>query len=224
MYFPKGQLELSKPGEFSTIEIKHITISMIALTIAFTFALSGNNIFNAFASGKGFQLNLIPFGLSLSILGITTAFFSHEISHKFVAQKYGLWAEYRLFPKGIGLALLFGFLIPYPFAAPGAVMFRGESRTWETGRIAMAGPLANILIASITLPLYLFVFFEDKALSFMLGYICLINTVLATFNLFPLGPLDGIKVIKWNPTVWIIMLIVSMTLLVLIMQKFSLDL
>ena len=102
------------------------------------------------------------------------------------------------------------------FAAPGAVMFRGEPRDFEMGHIAVAGPLANIVIAAVTLPLYLFVFYEISVLGEIIGFICLINTVLATFNLLPFGPLDGVKVVRWNGVVWTILLIVSMTLMAII--------
>ncbi len=207
MYFPKGTLEVGKPGKFSRMEITHLLISMGVLTIAFAFALSGNNIYNGLT--KGFSLDNLFFYIQLTFLGIITAFFFHELSHKFMAQKYGLWAEYRMFPKGLSLALLLGILTPFVFAAPGAVMFRGQIRPFEMGKIAVAGPLANIIIAMITLPLYLFVFFEDILLGRIVLFICFINALLATFNLLPLGPLDGAKVVRWNATVWIILFIIA---------------
>ena len=37
MYFPKGTIELGNPGEFSRLEITHLIISIIVLTIAFSF-------------------------------------------------------------------------------------------------------------------------------------------------------------------------------------------
>ena len=42
MYFPKGTMDVEKPGRFSKTEIIHLLISMFVLTIAFSFALSGN--------------------------------------------------------------------------------------------------------------------------------------------------------------------------------------
>jgi len=216
MYFPKGTLERGKPGKFSRIEINHLFISIIVLTIAFSFALTRNNLITGFV--YGFKLHVFPFGIIKSFLGVLTAFFFHEFSHKFMAQRFGLWAEYRMFPRGLFLALLLGVSTPLVFAAPGAVMFRGEPRDFEMGQIAVAGPLSNIVIASITLPLYLFVFYETPALGQIVGFICLINAVLATFNLLPFGPLDGVKVVRWNGVVWAILLIVSMTLMAIIFR------
>ena len=221
MYFPKGTLEAGKPGRFSGIEIRHLLISMVVLTVAFTFALTGNNLITGLSNG--FDLSKIPYGLAVTFFGIVTAFFFHELSHKITAQKHSLWAEYRMFPQGLSLALLLGLLTPFVFAAPGAVMFMGGSRYHETGRIAMAGPLANIIVALVSLPIYLFIVFESQILGQIFGFVCLINAFLAVFNLLPFGPLDGVKIIRWNATVWIIMLILSILILMYIMPRFSLN-
>jgi len=221
MYFPKGSLNSGKPGKFSAIEIRQLLISMIVLTFAFTFAITGNNLITGLRFG--FNPSQIPYGIAISFFGIVTAFFFHEISHKIIAQKQNLWAEYRMFPQGLGFALILGLLTPFVFAAPGAVMFMGGSRYHETGKIAMAGPLANIIVALITLPIYLFVLFEFQIIGQIIGFVCLINAFLGTFNLLPFGPLDGIKIIRWNATVWIILLITAIIILMTIMPKFSLQ-
>lgn len=221
MYFPKGTLEAGRPGKFSGIEIRHLLISMVVLTVAFTFALTGNNLITGLSNG--FNLDNIPYGLVVTFFGIVTAFFFHELSHKITAQKHNLWAEYRMFPQGLSLALLLGLLTPFVFAAPGAVMFMGGSKSHETGRIAMAGPFANIIVALVSLPIYLFVVFESQILGQIFGFVCLINAFLAVFNLLPFGPLDGVKIIRWNATVWIIMLIISIFILMYIMPRFSLN-
>jgi Zn-dependent protease len=218
MYFPKGSLDAGKPGKFSRIEVTHIIISMLVLTVAFSFAITQNNLL--WGAQNGFNLEALPFGLLLSFLAVAIAFFFHEIAHKFMAQRHGLWSEYRMFPQGLLIALFLGLFTGFVFAAPGAVMFRGGSRDYETGKIAMSGPLANIVIAGVTLLLYLFVFFEDQLLGLIVGFICFINAFLATFNLLPFGPLDGTKIIRWNATVWIIMLIISITTLVLILMNY----
>jgi Zn-dependent protease len=219
MYFPKGSLDAGKPGKFSRIEISHILISMAVLVVAFSFAITRNNLL--WGLNNGFDFERLPTGLLLSFLGVVTAFFFHEIAHKFMAQRHGLWSEYRMFPQGLLIALFLGILTGFVFAAPGAVMFRGGARNHETGKIAVSGPSANIVIACVTLLLYLFVFFEDPILGSIVGFICYINAFLATFNLLPFGPLDGSKIIRWNATAWIILLIIAITTLVLIFTKFD---
>ena len=222
MYFPKGSVEVGKPGKFSKIEINHLIISMAVLTFVFSLLITRNNVIYGLI--YGFNLSILPYGLVLSFLGIVTAFFFHEISHKLMAQKHGLWAEYRMYPQGLRLALFLGIFTPFVFAAPGAVMFRGGSRDYETGLIAIAGPLANIIIALITFPLYLFVLYEESMLGQIVGFICFINAFLALFNLLPFGPLDGMKVIRWNATAWILMLILSIVMLMMIFPRITLSL
>jgi len=222
MYFPKGSIEVGKPGKFSRIEINHLIISMAVLTFVFSLLITRNNVI--YGLMYGFNLSILPYGFVLSFLGIVTAFFFHEISHKLMAQKHGLWAEYRMYPQGLRLALFLGIFTPIVFAAPGAVMFRGGSRNYETGLIAIAGPIANIIIALITFPLYLFVLYEESMLGQIVGFICFINAFLALFNLLPFGPLDGMKVIRWNATAWILMLILSIVMLMMIFPRITLSL
>ena len=134
MYFPKGTIELGNPGEFSGLEIKHLLISIFALTFAFSFALTRNNMIEVFYYNE-FQLNRFILGIAQSFLGVIIAFVCHEISHKYIAQKYRLWSEYRMNTKGIIFASILGFLTPIVFAAPGAVIFRGKVRVFVVVRL-----------------------------------------------------------------------------------------
>lgn len=210
MYFPKGTLDGGAPGKFSRTEIHHLLLAIGVLTLAFSFAFSGNSILFGFKNAQ-----TLLFAIPIAFLGILTAFFVHELSHKFMAQKYGLWSEFRMYPRGLLLSLFFAVFTGFVFAAPGAVMFRGETRNFEMGRIAAAGPLANIIIAAITYPLYRFVFFETP-FGKILGFICLINALLGTFNLLPFGPLDGMKVIRWNGIAWAALFIIAIIMMILI--------
>jgi|YNPNPStandDraft_1061719.scaffolds.fasta_scaffold49799_2 Zn-dependent protease len=198
MYFPKGTLEMGKPGRFSRTEIIHIIIALIVLTIAFSFPLSQSRIINGSIAPQRL-IDSIP----VAFLALLTAFFIHELAHKFMAQRYGLWSEFRMFPLGLMLSLLLAIFTGVVFAAPGAVIFRGgETRLFETGRIAAAGSTANIIIAAVSLLLYFHLFFDDITIGTLIGFICLVNGLLATFNLIPLGSLDGKKIIVWNGIVW----------------------
>jgi Zn-dependent protease len=66
------------------------------------------------------------------------------------------------------------------------------------------------------LPLYLFIFFETKNIGNIIGFICLVNALLATFNLLPFGGLDGAKVIRWNGIVWAILFSIALVITITI--------
>ena len=103
-------------------------------------------------------------------------------------------------------------------------MFRGGSREFETGKIAVSGPLSNLMVSVIALFLFFYVFFEISIINKIVGFICIINAIMATFNLLPLGPLDGVKIVRWNATVWAILLIISISVMfrmLLFLQLFS---
>ena len=212
MYFPKGTLKMGKPGEFSRIEVIHILIAMVVLTFSFSFPISNNRLLFG-----GINIDSLLMSIPISFFGLLTAFLVHELSHKFVAQRYGLWSEFRMFLGGLIISTFLAVFTGVLFAAPGAVIFRGDARSFEMGKIAAAGSSANIIIAAITLPLYLF--FETSLISRIVGFVCLVNALLATFNLLPFGQLDGAKVIRWNGILWAILFILALTITIIIFPQ-----
>jgi Zn-dependent protease len=183
-------------GVFSGIEVRDIVIAWLALGAA--FALSYGSRTSLFGSG-GLDLSKMGFYFVVAILTVGPGFVFHELSHKFVAQRYGFWAEFRMWPMGLMLALLtslFGLI----FAAPGATYISGMNISKEeNGVISIAGPLTNTAIAIIFLPLALF---SSGFLGFLGATGAYINFFLALFNLIPIGPLDGSKVFRWNLAIW----------------------
>jgi Zn-dependent protease len=114
-----------------------------------------------------------------------------------------------MYPRALLASVTLAFFTGLVFAAPGAVMFRGHTRPFETGRIAAAGPSANIVITFVTYVLYRFVAVKGDLVTTVIGFICLVNSLLATFNLLPFGPLDGKKVVEWNGIVWCLLFSIS---------------
>jgi len=191
---------------FSRTEIIHILIAMVTLTIAFSFVfVPYPPLSHILAAIKN-----IP----LSFLAIATAFFCHETAHKYMGQKYGYWSEFRMFPQGLLLALFLGVTVGIVFAAPGAVQIWGRPSREESGKISAAGPSTNIAISLIFMVIWLFSGGIIASISLFVAYI---NAFLAFFNLLPFGPLDGLKVLRWNIGVWGILAIMSISLFVFIM-------
>lgn len=182
--------------KFTARELTQLLISLLVLTLAFSFALRWE---------IGF-----PLGIVIALPAVATGFLFHELMHKFVAQRYGCWAEYRMFPFGLLLALLVS-IAGFVFAAPGAVLIAGSVTQAQNGKINLAGPLTNIGIALafsalrfVSLPPYL---------AITVWLVCLVNAFLAFFNLLPVPPLDGSKIFKWSVGSWIAVFLVAVLLL-----------
>ena len=184
---------------FSRIEIRDIIIAWVALGVAFSFALGGGGF--SLLGAQGFNLTVTLYLIGISLITVGPGFVFHELSHKFMAQRYGYWAEFRMWPFGLVLALV-SSMIGFIFAAPGATYISGNNISMsENGRISLAGPLTNVGIALLFLPLYLF---GGNGVLGLVGVIGVrINLILAAFNMLPLGPLDGSKVFRWNLPIWV---------------------
>jgi len=186
----KSSIQLSGL-KFSRQEIFHILVAIAVLTIAFSFA---------FASYPPLShLDEIIEYLPFSFLAIVTAFFCHEIAHKYVGQKFGYWSEFRMYPQGLLFALFLCVVAGIVFAAPGSVQIFGGPNKDEMGKISAAGPATNIVLCVIFIGIWYFSNGIIASVSFFIAYI---NMFLAFFNLLPFGPLDGAKILRWKIEVW----------------------
>ena len=185
---------------FSSVELRDITVAWLALGLAFaiSYAIRYGLFFGGVSPSDFVYIFLV------SILTVGPGFVFHELSHKFVAQRYGFWAEFRMWPQMLVLALLTS-LLGFIFAAPGATYISGMNISKEeNGKISVAGPLMNVLIASLFVPFLLF----GQGFLADLGFIGVpINIFLAAFNMLPFGPLDGAKVFKWSLPLWIVVFV-----------------
>jgi len=182
--------------KFSETELIDLLWAWAAISFAFAVVLGG---------GIGGVGNGFPERLILAAVTVGVAFLLHELGHKFVAQKYGYWAEFRRFDFGLILAIILSFFGTV-FAAPGAVMIDGLITNEQNGKIAVAGPLVNIVLAGLFLLLGLFLGSFNlfaPLLQNIVGYGIGINAWLALFNMLPIPPLDGSKVIRWSLPAWI---------------------
>jgi len=166
----------------SRTELLHLSIAILIffLVVCLGFILSFRSSVVIFVVGGGTVL----------------AFVSHELAHKFTAQRYGLWSEFRLDPVMAVFSLITVIpLIPIKIIAPGAVVIFGYSVTLEQmGKTSLAGALVNIFQALL--------FYTLAPYMPELYLVAYINAYLAMFNLIPISVLDGRKVFAWNKIVW----------------------
>jgi Zn-dependent protease len=173
-------------------EVKHIGIAA-ALVIGIGYSM-------ALYSFNGFGLDLLL--MSAFALTMAASFLVHEIAHKVMAQKAGMWAEFRLTTWGAVLTLISVFL-PFKMIAPGAMMIGGNAPTGKDMiKISVAGVITNMIFAATLLGLAF-----GLQLTFgwwlMLIFAAYINAFMAIFNLVPLGVLDGYKIFLLNKTMWL---------------------
>ena len=183
--------------EFSSREVRDLLVAWAALGLAFTifFAGGGPNLL----AMVGLPL-VVLLGVSLLTAGV--AFLLHELAHKVVAVNYGQIAEFRADYNMLFIAVM-SALLGFIFAAPGAVHHRGYLNAKEHGHIAIAGPVINLVLAAVFLPVYFGGIGLNLGLLVLLGQLgIIVNLFLAAFNLVPFGPLDGKTVIAWSKPVW----------------------
>ncbi len=191
--------------KFSGREKKDLLLAGLMISLAFAILLSGG------LSGILSQGFLIIFVIAFFTAGI--GFLLHELMHKYVAQGYGLFAEFHAYYKMLWLAILFS-LFGFIIAAPGAVQIFGRITKERNGKISLAGPMTNLVLALVFLVLIL-VLSPPGILRALFGFGLTINSLLAVFNMIPVMPFDGAKVIGWNKTTYFITLILGIGLFIL---------
>jgi len=209
---------------FSKTEKEHLALAMGAFTVALGLMQVGG-IFSISSLGIAPWVIGILLSMPVMFIAIGPAFLLHEIGHKIVAKKNGCWAEFRADPRGLRNGVLIAALLGIVFMAPGAVMVAGLVTRRQNGHIAVAGPLVNLSLFIIGVPLWGAVIgltgaaeFANTAylvngslvwqsMVFDIGFYWLgANLFLGLFNMLPFGPLDGLKVKDWNESIFYLVL------------------
>ena len=199
---------MSIAGSISSVELRDLLLSLIALVVAFSVLMNGKRI-------PGLEIVLII------VVGVGTGFLLHEMAHKFVALHFGYFAEYRANMMGLIIAVAASF-VGFIFAAPGAVMISKPNAPQEfymqdpfgqeelkreikkeTLWISLAGPMTNIVLTAFFFLAQMFGPSSGLAAQ-AANFALIINLTLAAFNLLPFGPLDGKKIFDSNRMVWLL--------------------
>ena len=203
---------------FTLTEVWNILVAWIILSIAISLIFY-----------EGFGLNFFVAFAAMAIV-LWFGFIMHELMHKFTAQSYRYHAEFRMWLWGVLLALILPLLgVPFLFAAPGATYFTPDSQEIyldpvgfrrRYGMISLAGPRTNLISgATFSALFFLFIYFFEIFPSGLLAFGIIvtslgsyINFYWAAFNLLPINPLDGYKVINWDKWLWVFYFVLSIAL------------
>jgi len=161
------------------------------------------------------ELDIVRVVFQIAVLILSAV--AHEVSHGFIAERLGdptarnagrltlnplkhlEWFGSFLLPVlmyiGSAGSFFFGWAKPVPY---NPVYFKNP--TADAAKVAFAGPATNFLIAIIVGLVLRFAEFPVggyfERLDLLLRDIVVINIMLALFNLIPIPPLDGSKVIR----------------------------
>ena len=149
-----------------------------------------------------------PITFFLLAIALVISLTIHEFAHAFVSNKLGdptakslgrltlnpsahldPWGTIALLVAGIG----WGKPVPY-----NPMYFKNPKR--DTAFVSLAGPISNFVLAFISamllkLMIYNFMGYSNAILINLLSLLVFYNLILGFFNLIPIHPLDGFKVV-----------------------------
>ena len=144
--------------------------------------------------------------MAATLLAVLLAITLHELAHGYVAYCLGdntakaagrltLNPLAHLDPIGALMMLIagFGWAKPVPV---NPFFFKGN-RTTGMMLVSLAGPLVNLIVAYIAYAVYVAGqgFYTVPFMNQFLNYCIILNAFLAVFNLIPIPPLDGSKIL-----------------------------
>ncbi|GIV90117.1 MAG: peptidase M50 [Chloroflexus sp.] len=172
-------------------------------TIELLKAWAGTTL--AFAIMQTGASNLISgaFVLNLVVAAIVAGvgFVLHELAHRIVARGYGAEAHFIANDRWLLLSILISLLGIF-IAAPGAVWHRGLLTVRQSGLIALAGPVTNLVLSILFLLLFVPIIVLRPPFFDLWITVCYVgfrfNAWIGLFNMIPAGPFDGAKVLAWD--------------------------
>jgi Zn-dependent protease len=190
---------------FTRTEINQLLVAWSVMGLCFTFITRD-------LMGRMFANPLISFLIAflVSLIAVGLGFIGHELAHKYVAQRYGYWAEFRLWRTGLIIALVTALITAYSpfgfvFAAPGAVYVMSHARPRENAYISASGPVVNLVLAGL-----FYLLTGASGFPMIIGLVGFqVNLWLAAFNLLPIGPMDGRSVMSSSMKLYVVLVLLS---------------
>lgn len=113
------------------------------------------------------------------IIAIFASVLIHELAHAFVAKRLG-WTVYKI---EVGL-----------FTGSASVDTNIPEK--DSIPVIAAGPLSNLILAIVSIPLYLILTGVNPFLDRLLNDLFVVNIFMFIFNILPIYPMDGGRLLK----------------------------
>jgi Zn-dependent protease/CBS domain-containing protein len=140
-----------------------------------------NDVLGASIEVDPINVGLLPWILGfVAAVGLFVGVLLHELGHSLVARRYG-------FPIDSITLWIFG----------GVASLTEMPEDWRQElAIAIAGPIVSVLVGVACYGLFAAVPPDLFGARFVLGYLAVLNVVLAVFNLIPAFPMDGGRMLR----------------------------
>jgi len=188
---------------FSPKEMRDLALSVLAIAFIFSYVYNGRNI----------PYTILTYPVFIVI--VIFSFLVHELAHRYVGRKFGCVAYYEMEPLHLVFSLVASIVTGFVLLVPGHVTIKpfrfgrwgyrvAHLTMTEVGLISFVGPLTNLSLG-------LFFRLFSGNVFYILSFI---NAWLAFFNLIPVKPLDGAKILFWKHEAWFASMAIAILLLV----------
>ena len=96
--------------------------------------------------------------------------------------------------------------------APGAVMVAGNTTKEQFGKVALAGPVSNVVLWCLGLIFAVAIGGSGGIADDVIHYWMWANGILGALNMLPFGPLDGKKIKTWSDAMFWIWLTITFSM------------
>ena len=195
---------------FTDTEIRDLGIASV-LTILVSISIIGGppiGILNGIIALPTYFLGGV-WWFPLALISVFwLSFMIHEFAHKFVAQKYGMYAHFRMTVQGYYLSAV-AILFAIPIFGTG-VMAVGGARDFEDyAKSTVAGPFSNLIVAGLLFIIAEIIVITTGPLAFAVQFIIfygmLLNSFLGLFNMIPIPGFDGSTIFRWSRPIWVLL-------------------
>lgn len=175
-------------------EIAVYIISIILLTLSFSYV--------KVSTLEQFLIVLPTFFATSILVGLVRIYVGTLYS-----RKKGVWTEYKLWYFGIGLFVLSTFALKVPFSSPTRTVHHKRN---FTDRLAGELSLIGILITLGFAAFFFILLQSGQALIGGTGLgMCIIG---AFFDTYPIEPMGGKDIYKYNKPLWVILFVATLVL------------